>query len=256
MKKLSSKFKMVSGIAVGSLLVGSVGTFAATGGSAMIEVFYNVAHIKINNESKMPSEGKPFIYNGTTYVPLRYVAENLGQAVGWDAATQTVLIGDTGTGSGNEIDFVSMVKSMNFQGMGDSYYAGFSTYLNKELIEGAGNATVRGKGKDNAGRDFDNYTYLYVYRGSAINEYPLNGQYKKFRATVGLPEEVKNTKSGLTVQIMADDKILKTVDLKAGMFSEDVEVDVTNANKLTLKAIHVGEAEEISVGFFNPKLVK
>ena len=43
------------------------------------------------------ANGKPvdtFIYNGTTYVPLRAVSQSLGENVQWDGATQTVYIGD------------------------------------------------------------------------------------------------------------------------------------------------------------------
>lgn len=36
----------------------------------------------------------PITYNGTTYVPIRAVSNMLGIAVGWDGATQTVLLGN------------------------------------------------------------------------------------------------------------------------------------------------------------------
>lgn len=50
----------------------------------------------INGSEKTPTEGQPsFIHQGTTYVPLRFVTESLGQSVKWDGATLTVWIGET-----------------------------------------------------------------------------------------------------------------------------------------------------------------
>ncbi len=34
----------------------------------------------------------PMIVSGRTFLPLRYVAENLGFAVGWDGETQTITL--------------------------------------------------------------------------------------------------------------------------------------------------------------------
>lgn len=38
---------------------------------------------------------EPILYNGTTYLPIRALSENLDLPVGWDAATSTVLLGST-----------------------------------------------------------------------------------------------------------------------------------------------------------------
>ncbi|WP_426454286.1 stalk domain-containing protein [Paenibacillus sp. S-38] len=54
----------------------------------MIEVFYNVKAIVIDGESKpLDEQAKPFLNNGTTYVPLRFIAEALGKDVSRDGAT-------------------------------------------------------------------------------------------------------------------------------------------------------------------------
>ena len=37
---------------------------------------------------------EPFIYNGTTYLPVRAVSEALGKEVGWDGETSSVFIGE------------------------------------------------------------------------------------------------------------------------------------------------------------------
>ena len=68
--------------------------------SEMINVFYN--NIKIVVDGKVAKFGKdsegndiqPFIYKGTTYLPVRAVGETLGKEVSWDGTTQTVYLGD------------------------------------------------------------------------------------------------------------------------------------------------------------------
>jgi hypothetical protein len=62
-----------------------------------IEVFYGtVKRIIIDGEDKTPTEekDKPFVYNGTTYLPIRYVAESLGKSVEWDGSMGTIYIGE------------------------------------------------------------------------------------------------------------------------------------------------------------------
>lgn len=109
---LKDKLKgFTAGIIVSALFAGTA-AYAASG-STMLEVFYEVKDIKINNVSKMPAEDKPFIYNGSTYVPLRFVAENLGQKVGWDGETGTVFIGETN--EPNEEFLGERVQPMNTQ---------------------------------------------------------------------------------------------------------------------------------------------
>lgn len=69
--------------------------FAATGQN--IEIVYGVVKsIIIDGEDKTPTEQKnmPFVYNGTTYVPVRYISESMNKKVSWDGNTGTIFIGD------------------------------------------------------------------------------------------------------------------------------------------------------------------
>lgn len=34
-----------------------------------------------------------FVYEGTTYVPLRFMAESLGKEVAWDGKTSSIFVG-------------------------------------------------------------------------------------------------------------------------------------------------------------------
>ncbi|MBU5677761.1 copper amine oxidase N-terminal domain-containing protein [Alkaliphilus sp. MSJ-5] len=87
----------LTGVIVGGAVFGSAGVYAASKGS-LIEVFNNVVKtIIIDGEDKTPKEQKdmPFVYNGTTYVPIRYISESMDKKVSWDGNTGTIFIGDT-----------------------------------------------------------------------------------------------------------------------------------------------------------------
>ncbi|MCL1905896.1 MAG: stalk domain-containing protein [Clostridiales bacterium] len=64
-----------------------------------MEVTYNNIQLIINGIRVVPRDVngtvvEPFIYNGTTYLPIRAVSEALGKSVEWDGATQTVYVSD------------------------------------------------------------------------------------------------------------------------------------------------------------------
>ena len=58
-----------------------------------IQVVYNSVNLTVNGQ-KITADN--ILYNGTTYVPLRAVADALGKDVGWDQATNTASINDKG----------------------------------------------------------------------------------------------------------------------------------------------------------------
>lgn len=49
--------------------------------------------IKIDLKDADGQTVEPFIYNGTTYLPVRAISESLGKQVGWDQDTKTIYIG-------------------------------------------------------------------------------------------------------------------------------------------------------------------
>lgn len=72
------------------LIVNCVSAMAA-GTSANINVKFNSINIKVNDN---PVQADNILYNDTTYVPLRAIAEMLGKDVGWDANSRTASIND------------------------------------------------------------------------------------------------------------------------------------------------------------------
>ncbi len=235
---------LVTGLLIGSLLTG---TAAYAAGGTMIEVFYSIKDLKIDKVSKMPQgEQKPFTYNGTTYVPLRFVAENLGQPVDWDGKTGTVYIGETE--APNEEYLGERIQPMN-------------TFDNDGKI----NLVLNGKSvEDNTSTAYENYVSLafswYVNDEglSLYQHYPLNGQYSSFKAKAGILKEYQDSLNTLTLVIEGDGKVLYSRDFAPGNFPVDLSVDVMGVNQLTLK-VKMKEYVEDAVtglGVFNPTLVQ
>lgn len=89
----NEKFKGFKGFIVGvivtSIVASSLFSFAEM---QSIEAFFNDIKIRINGKVIDTGNDKPFIYNGRTYLPARYVAEGLGGTVKWNESSNTVEI--------------------------------------------------------------------------------------------------------------------------------------------------------------------
>ncbi len=85
----------------GLILGGLIGALLASGAafskqsSETAELFYNNIKITMNGQEVQPKDAngsnvEPFAINGTTYLPVRAIAEALGLNVDWNGATNTV----------------------------------------------------------------------------------------------------------------------------------------------------------------------
>lgn len=87
----------ISGVLVTLLMIGTIGTAAATTGKKTAELEYNNIKVTLDGTSvKLVDVNgnpvEPFIIGGTTYLPVRALASALGLNVSWDAATSTVIL--------------------------------------------------------------------------------------------------------------------------------------------------------------------
>lgn len=72
-----------------SLILGLTSVAYASSGSKNILAAFRNIKIVINGETKSSAQ-EPFIVNGSTYVPLRFISESVGMSVNWDGPTNTI----------------------------------------------------------------------------------------------------------------------------------------------------------------------
>lgn len=226
--------KFISGFIAGAILFGSMGALAA--GGQLIEVFYGIKDIKIDNVSQMPSQ-KPFTYNETTYVPLRFISDKLGKPVKWDAKEQTIYIGKF---DGEKIYLGSSGKTH------DDYDA---TALRFEY--GNGTKTI----KDSLKKEYSQYL-LFKYEPTMTEKpsgefnFKLDKNYTKLMATIGFTETSGVIDKPIKFSIYADDKRIYAGEVERSEPPVDINLNVTDA--INLRIVTTFDSERAAeVGFFD-----
>lgn len=154
MKKTRTVRTVLAGVLVTLLVVGMIPPALAAAGKT-ITVYPGIS-IYIDDQKLEPKDanGKPvevFTYNGTTYLPVRAIAEALGKNVQWDGKTQSVYLGQHGAAS---TPTAWLTQMDHFAG--DSY------------------VKTADKDQDNTGA-----THYNCFTKSFDRTYVLNGQYSR-----------------------------------------------------------------------------
>lgn len=76
------------GAIISALVVGTTPVALAKAGLVNIPVQYSNIKVAVDG-NELSTSKEPFIYDGTTYLPLRAVAEAVGMDVSWDNTTKT-----------------------------------------------------------------------------------------------------------------------------------------------------------------------
>lgn len=90
-------FPLLLGVLIGALFFGTIGF--AFGSQRQITVDFLPLKFFFNGVEKHLEKAQPaFVYNDVTYVPVRFVAETLGQPVEWDGDNLSIFIGGKNSG--------------------------------------------------------------------------------------------------------------------------------------------------------------
>lgn len=187
---------LVLGLIIGAMITG--GTTLALNASTLYDVITDGVSIVVDGKKLNPTDAngnevQPMIYNGTTYLPVRTVANALGKAVYWDGPNYTVYLGEM---DGKlEYPTVYLKDMTNIAAGSDSKVMTLAT------------------ANSNFQEQQNNITYFYTQDENERNldgpEFLLNYKYDTFKCTFFVPEG--STFIGETYfNIIADDKIIYT----------------------------------------------
>lgn len=199
-----------------TLLVLGLSVPALAAATKTIDVFTGVSiyidDVKLNPTDAAGNPVEPFIYNGTTYLPVRAVSEALGKAVQWDGATQSVYIGKHSSDT-------------------PAAYLSQMDYFNKN-----GFWTIDNMVKDNLGVDHT-HTIKLSRNASFYGDitYRINGQYSRLTGSFFLDYDYRDSKTSATMIIYGDGRELwrGTVDPRTDPI--DIDINITGVLELKLE---------------------
>lgn len=188
-------------------------TAAAAVTSKMIEVFYGVSvyvdDSLLDTRDANGNQVEAFIYNGTTYLPVRAVSEAVGKNVQWDGQTRSVYLGKH-----NGEKPAVWLKDLDPFSM-----SGAVTFTESETAN-------------------DGKTYHNTIRASVgKNSYVLNGQYGKITGTIGILYEKRTAspEAYAPLKIYGDDVLLYETVIRGGELPKEFSVDLTGVLQMRIE---------------------
>lgn len=214
MKRLLDKFPSFLAGVMAAILVGNVAAPALAALVGKTIQVYTGVDIYVDDVKLRPvdANGNPvevFVYNGTTYLPVRAVGEAVGKVVQWEGKTNSVYLGKH-TG---EKPAVWLEDLEYFNEKIDGYFR-----QENDL-------------KDNLG---NSYAHVVVTGGTVCREYMTNGQYSAISGTL-FQTEAGRSPAGADnskIEIYGDGELLYSAEVERGSMPIDFYVDLTGVLKL------------------------
>ena len=205
------KKDMLKGYVVGALSTLMVAGAAVPAVAQNIDVMRGVK-IFVDDMQLYGAEG--FIYDGTTYLPVRKISEALDKPVAWDGKTKSVYIGK----------HESSTPAVMLADMECFYEEDYGFSRGRSI-------------KDNRGNSYHDAVRLFggLSGDETAEEYKINGKYRKMKGKLTL--ESKTARKSSWIKIYGDGKLLYTSpDVKGGSEPVDFEVDLTGVLTLRIEA--------------------
>ena len=223
---------LIAGVLIGAMLTS--GVVFAKQASETISVIYDNIKILIDGKEYQSTDVngnvvEPFIYNGTTYLPVRAIANAFDKEVDWEAQTSTVTLG-----------------SKNYDWLDQMGYADYDTTGGDNII-----STIENNTKSADGMKYDRGIKFFLsqsndYPGYVENndgtyeswqevEYLLNGNYEKFTGTLTYIRG--NEEQNSLIKIYGDGNLIYTSPIMtSGTKSTSFDIDIKNFKVLKIKA--------------------
>jgi len=254
-----NKTKIIQSITASIIIIailGGAAVFAATGQKTLTADFNDIK-ITIDGKLLTPKDANgqdvvPFTVDGTTYLPVRALAEAFGKDVRWDGETGTVVITTpdaAGAAPRREAKTDSTGSQVKLSEM--EYFTQEPPKLN--FVTGEAQANTADYLQDCM------VIYEYAYSSNAYTrDYLINNEYKKISGTVFLGFNSRATKSKWNFQIWGDGKLIYTSKLiTGGSMPEKFNVDISGVKVLKIGfVISAKEIESVYIGLSEVTLQK
>lgn len=201
---------LIAGIAIGAICTGSV--VLASTGTRSIEVLYD--NIKVYKDNVLcelkDSNGKviePFIYEGTTYMPVRGTANLAGMDVTWDGPTNSVYLWDDMVAEGTYL--LDVCPPYDKRSV-DTY-----------LVSNGNSFTMAGEKYSNG--------IKFNYDGFAL--FNLNSRYSTIECTVGHTGSEQTPKN---LFFLVDGKTVMEVELEPECLPKTISIPVNYGLQLKI----------------------
>ncbi len=212
MKKYKNNFSKFALVLV-LLLTFFAGSVFGKSTHETIKVLYNNIKLVVNGQTVKfgkDSAGKtiePFIYNGTTYLPVRAVGEALGKEVNWDGKNQTVYVGEGKKADNSKV------------------------YMTDVLVPYGGNTPIIYKSTNTKKLVIQGKEYKAGYASSMVTKLRvnLNSEYKSLNFDLGAYD---NSNAGGIFKIFLDNELYKEFKVSQDTDIQNITVDVTGVNQL------------------------
>ena len=182
------------------------------------------------------AEVVPITYNGTTYLPVRAIANLLSIPVGWDGTTQTVELGDTGDG----VDMIDTCLP---------YYQTNDRYRTFNHVQTSDKNNNQPMGIGN----ISHWVYMRLYgRGPLIASYDLGGRY----STLSFKYLITVDGSGESaLEILGDDGTnLSTIEIVGGQVVHTATITLRNTKDLSFRLSSDNSYRHIHITLFDVTL--
>lgn len=197
------------------LVVGCITAFGANT-TTLYDVIANGIKIVIDGRELNPTDAngnkvEPIIYNGTTYLPVRAIANAFGKAVYWDGPNYTVYLGQAPIPGGLQYPTVELEDMISID---------CEHYSTDVLTDNYGNRYNRAVCNDASGENL---------------EYLLNMKYSKFKATLYVPEGNTSAEPHY-IKIIADGKTIYTSpEMTRASSPVNIDINVKGCNNFKIQ---------------------
>lgn len=201
-------------IAVVCMLAFSASAALASNAVRTITVYYQDIKMYVDGQ-RITTSSEPFIYNGSTYLPVRAISEALGENVYWDQNSKSVYIGNNGQSEVNSNDLMKVCPPYQYESM-------YKYYPNESK-----SFTMAGVKYTSGFHDYYNAGNIY---------FNLNGKYNTLSATIGPVDGGDEGESG-TISFEVDGRIVATYNIVGGEMPKYITVPLNGGNQLVVRMV-------------------